>query len=691
MKVTGKRLEMGYDTHDWYAVDIFDGDKKFKVTLDLVDPDVDTGYGVEMVVYNMAGQVMWSISNRYYSNDEYHWRSQMTLPPPGTTTIFDQDETYYVRVSIDPVIAGLSGFYTKYDLTFELANRAPSLVTPFEDLYQWDEDGGVSIELDSHYADVDGDSMEYTIFNKTAGFVVDNDGLDNGYLNITSPENWNGEVWWRLRAVDQGQGESHFIFVDLRLRVNPVADRPLVNESLAATAPEEGSATVDLHDLFYDVDDGPGGVLTFGWDDFGTTEVTVTVNDITGEMSMVPDPDVFGTFTFDVWCFDDVIVHVPGEVVLTVTPINDVPRIAKPIPTLDLDEGDTDDRVMDLSEYFIDVDGDDLLYTFIVPTTVKDSVSVIHKNNVETESVIIIKVLDGYFYATFDINITATDPDDTLVQQDIPVKITPVPNAPEISTKPVGNPSNIDETGTQTFEVTDILDYDLPEIGMHTYTWYLDDNVLAEYDNKYEYHADYNSAGMHTVRVVVTDPFGLEDEADWAFEVTNVNRKPSAHITTVPTALTEDERIVLTVNATDPDGDELTITWYRIGDDNDEILGIGRIVETKLDPGTAQIEVEVKDDKGGKAVDTFTIKVSSVEEKSALGTWIGIIVIVVIAIGLAIGFVKLRMASAPSAPVVQMDIDSLNREYDPSGGSTQDYGDEYNPTPDYGDEYNRLE
>ncbi|UCC94133.1 MAG: hypothetical protein JSW25_05590 [Thermoplasmata archaeon] len=691
MTVTSKTIEMGYDTHDWYACDIKDGDKVFDVILTLRDPNLSDGHGVELVVYNDAGQVMWSRHNRYRVGDDYAWHSTLELPPAGTTTFFDRDQIYFVRVSIDPSVSasGVTGFTTLYDIEFNLANRAPVLVVPFEEMYQWDEDEGISIELDSHFSDIDGDSMEYTVFNKTTGFVVDNDGLDDGWLNITSPENWNGEVWWRLRAVDEGQGETHFIFIDFRFRVNPVPDRPLVNESLTATCEEEGTCSVDLKDLFYDVDEGPGGVLTFGLFDSGITEVAVTVDPHSGLMEMVPGPDVFGVFTFDVWCYDNVPEQVMGEVELTINPINDIPRIVGPIDPLELDEGDVVAREIDLSPYFVDVDGDDLTYTFDVPVDMRNYVSVIHKNNVLTESTLVIKVLDPYFYATFPINITCTDPTGTLVQQDLLVDITPVPNAPEILYTPVGNPSNIDETQSLVFEVTDVLDHDEPEMGHHTFTWVMDGTILAENGTQFIYRPDFDSAGIHEVSVTVTDPFGLSAEASWSFQVTNVNRKPTATITTIPTALTTDEKIVLSVDAQDPDDDALVINWY-LTTKNDKLLGTGPSVETKLPAGTHIIEVEVIDDGGEKSVDTFSIKVTAVEDESNIGMLLGIIVAVVVIVLIAV--VALRMRAAPSMPEASIDIESLQKEYDPSGGTTPDYGEEYNPMPQYDqDEYDRLQ
>ncbi|NIP35694.1 MAG: hypothetical protein GWN18_12025, partial [Thermoplasmata archaeon] len=205
------------------------------------------------------------------------------------------------------------------------------------------------------------------------------------------------------------------------------------------------------------------------------------------------------------------------------------------------------------------------------------------------------------------------------------------------------------------------------------------------------YQADYPSAGTHKIDVIVTDPYGLTAEASWTFQVTNVNRKPTATITTIPTAMDDTDKIVLSVDAVDPDGGDLTITWY-LSSKNDKILGSGTSIETKLPAGTQTIEVEVVDEGGEKAVDSFSIKVTAVEEESDFGMMLAIVVVVVIVIVVALALMKMRSGPSTIPPEAKMDIDSLEKEYDPSAGRTPDYGDEYNPTPEYDQEgYDRLQ
>jgi hypothetical protein len=91
-------------------------------------------------------------------------------------------------------------------------------------------------------------------------------------------------------------------------------------------------------------------------------------------------------------------------------------------------------------------------------------------------------------------------------------------------------------------------------------------------------------------------------------------------------------------------------------------------------------------------VDTFSIKVTAIEEESNFGMMLAIVIVVVIVIVVALAFMRMRSTPAQLAPEARMDIESLQRDYDPAPGGTPDYGEEYNPVPQYGnDEYDRLQ
>ncbi|MCK4970741.1 MAG: hypothetical protein KAS77_09445, partial [Thermoplasmata archaeon] len=354
-KIRHVPIELGYDTHDWYKVQLLEGDTIFKVKVDIDDPDLDDGHGFELVVYNELGTVMWAESS-VTAGPSY--RDSISLPPIGTVTIFDKNETYYVRFSTDAEVTAdtVVGFRVHYAIDFVLENRAPELIIPFNETYEWDEDGGIDIHLDSHISDPDGDRILYYLMSPKGHLDYYDVGfLFNGWLNLTSEENWFGQETWTIKALDEGSTEdSHKIFIDLVFIIHSVSDLPFSNGTLVRQCDEESSATADLTKLFYDVDEGIESILTYHFNDTGITDVQVILDEETGYLELVPDVDIIGFFTFEFFCMDDNQVPIGGTVELTVKNINDIPRIVAVIPQVDMKEGD-DFVEMDLAPFFYDV------------------------------------------------------------------------------------------------------------------------------------------------------------------------------------------------------------------------------------------------------------------------------------------------------------------------------------------------
>jgi hypothetical protein len=670
-KLRDQTIEMGYDTHDWYKVKILANDTIFKVIVDINDENAENGQGYEVVVYGENGNVKWAESS-VRTGPTYG--DGITVPPTGTTTIFDADETLYVRFSADAGVTdrSIKGYHSTYDIEFVLTNRAPVLMKPFNETYEWDEDGGVIINLDDHFFDPDGDTMKYYLLNRTTGWTYDVTGLSYwGWLNVSSPPEWSGEVTWTLKAQDEGQtGDDHKIFVDFHFIVYSVPDLPLSNGSLYRQCFEEETSAANLNKLFYDVDVGPGGVLTFGYTDTGITEVQIVLDEETGDVELIPGPDVFGEFTFEFFATDNADVPVTGTIDLKVVGINDIPRITGPIDIVYMDEGG-DDVEVDMSAFFHDVDGDDLKYTYLVPSSDSGNINVYHKNNVDTEHRVIIDLTNDGFYGTILVNVTCKDAENTIVKQDMLIIVSNVADQPSIDYFPVGNPNAIEETESITFKVTDVVDADLPEFGLHTYTWYIDDVEVPDHnESEFVFTPTFDEAGTHNVKVIVTDPSGLVavQEPVWTFQVNDKNRVPTVSISSTVTTVDEGKKVTLTAEGTDPDGDQLTYSWYLVSSSEDKLLGTGGSIETKdLKAGNRMVEVVVTDGKGGTTSDSITITVKATEETSNTGMILGIIVVVIIAVVVA-AVMMMKKGGAAAQPETSMDLESLQQEYDPTQG-----------------------
>lgn len=110
----------------------------------------------------------------------------------------------------------------------------------------------------------------------------------------------------------------------------------------------------------------PGGAaLTFRIAT-GAAKGAVTITDVsTGAFTYTPDANENGSDVFTFVASNGVVDSNPATVLVTITPVEDAPTVAAPIPAVDVQEG-ADDETRELSGAFADVDltsGDTLTYT----------------------------------------------------------------------------------------------------------------------------------------------------------------------------------------------------------------------------------------------------------------------------------------------------------------------------------------
>ncbi len=144
----------------------------------------------------------------------------------------------------------------------------------------------------------------------------------------------------------------------------------------------------------------------------------------------------------------------------------------------------------------------------------------------------------------------------------------------------------------------------------------------------------------HTVTLSVSD--GENDtQANLVIHVINVNDPPeiTGRVPENGSRFKEGEKVTFSVNTSDEDADDLTMTWW----DGDVELGTGSSLEVKLKPGEHSITIVV-DDGTDQVDDTFTVVV---EETGANGEetsswWVWALLIVIIIILSVVGFVYWR-------------------------------------------------
>ena len=131
-----------------------------------------------------------------------------------------------------------------------------------------------------------------------------------------------------------------------------------------------------------------------------------------------------------------------------------------------------------------------------------------------------------------------------------------------------------------------------------TYVWKFDGEEVSTGES-FTYEADYNSAGSHTVKIDVSDGTSIVSLL-WSLTIENVDRPPVLKI--IPDfTVKETEIVVITPEASDPDGDEIT---YTISDP----VGDSGVWQTTYDDSNVYtVEVTASD---GELEDTQEVKIT---------------------------------------------------------------------------------
>ena len=161
--------------------------------------------------------------------------------------------------------------------------------------------------------------------------------------------------------------------------------------------------------------------------------------------------------------------------------------------------------------------------------------------------------------------ITATDPEGHSLQVDFWLRVVPIEDAPVITSwTPIENDVILLEETTVAFVVLEVLDTDSSVL---FYYWYLDGTFVGP-SLAYSYNPDLLDQGHHEITVRVEDETGLSDEYTWSVLVEDVPHPPEGGIATPPdrSRFSEDETVRFIAIYQDPDGDEISYSWFIDGD-----------------------------------------------------------------------------------------------------------------------------
>jgi VCBS repeat-containing protein len=390
-------------------------------------------------------------------------------------------------------------------VTFEGINQAP---VARNDSYAVNEDTLLSIPalgVLANDTDVDGDSL-------TAHLVID---VAHGTLTLNADgsftympaANYNGLDSFTYVAND---GALNSTPATVTITVNPVNDAPIAANDNYATAEDTPLSIPSLGVLINDTDvdgDSLTAILVTN-----VSHGTLSLNS-DGSFDYIPAADYNGLDSFTYVANDGTVDSNIATVSITVTPVNDAPVWATPIPdqTLDEDFGNFV-AVPDLSALATDVDGDPLTFTIVDENTSQVDCSITGGTQLELNSVLnwnglascIVQVSDGTASANDTFTITVNPINDAPVAVDDSYTVAEDGTLSIAALGVLANDSDVDGDNLTAILVTDVSNgiLSLNSDGSFTYT----PNALFHDVDTFTYVANdgTNNSNIATVTITVT-------------------------------------------------------------------------------------------------------------------------------------------------------------------------------------------
>ncbi|MCF7919134.1 MAG: tandem-95 repeat protein [Candidatus Cloacimonetes bacterium] len=459
-------------------------------------------------------------------------------------------------------------------------NDQPYVVDDPLSSVEFAEDGQIQFLLTSIFNDPDlvyGDQLSYEVAGANEVIVT----FSNNNVTLTAQENWFGQQLLTFTAFDQ---DNASIFHEVVVTVIPVNDPPYLVMPLPVLllAEDFDVFTVNISDYFADVEDE---MLNYSLE-FDDTEFSA---ELTGtDLDIIQINSVenwFGTAALSVTAADMEMLSFSGEVILQIAPVNDAPVIDLPESISFAEDSNT---FLDLSNYVIDVDANELIYTYT------GNVSV----NVNIEGAILQFSAVPDWYGSEVITITVDDGQGRLTDSDdIQVIVTPV-NDPPVLQLPTS--ISFPEDGSTLLNVAlyaNDVDGDLLTLSLVNA-----DNIQVSINlmtATISSLPDWN--GSENITLAVSDGTAPQVTDIMTVIVTSVNDAP---VLSLPASFTFLEDNSLAVNftpyITDIDSDNFQLSISSGPEVIAVINGLSAVLSASLNwNGTEEIEVTVSDLEGG--------------------------------------------------------------------------------------------
>ena len=259
----------------------------------------------------------------------------------------------------------------------------PDVILPLSDLSgPEDFTGAPAIDLVDHFADVDNETLTFTIASQSDSGALDV-SINGTSLDLAPIPNAFGTNFITICAEDPtGRQECD----DMVIEITPVDDPTTLISNLGSLTIDEDEPSIpaiDLTAIFEDVD----SVLTY------TIAVTpsglISASVVGDQLQLSTNAHVFGSGTVEVVATGD-DAPVSSTLSLTITSVPDAPEVVQPLGNLDILEDQASIPDLNLDNHFTDGDGEALTYTFTVSpatvVTVTQSGSLLSFNSILNEN-----------------------------------------------------------------------------------------------------------------------------------------------------------------------------------------------------------------------------------------------------------------------------------------------------------------
>lgn len=246
-------------------------------------------------------------------------------------------------------------------------------------------------ELAQNFTDVDLFTvLTYGAINLSPGVTT---RISDDSLYLDDSLNFVGSVLIRVTAFD---GDTT---VADTFQVNVLETAPSVIQAIRDTSFSEDAGTkiiADLSLIFQDID-SPS--LTYSTTYTGNVLTSEIVND---QVQIVTVPDSFGVSTVIVTAEDELLQSASDTFTVTITPLNDAPRILVSLPDGAIDEDAGKKFIAKMSGTFSDPDGDMLIFSSSVSDTMKATTII------SNDSLYVLTIKDSN--GAVNVHVSATDP-----------------------------------------------------------------------------------------------------------------------------------------------------------------------------------------------------------------------------------------------------------------------------------------